>query len=66
MGMIRPPAVAQTEGVVEAKLTGKPELAFAVIGNGERPKILLGIASNEIVCDSPVTVKLWTTFAAAA
>ena len=42
-------AVLQTPGVVEVKLTGRPELALAAITNGEIPKILLEIVSNDIV-----------------
>jgi hypothetical protein len=43
----------QTAGVVDFILTGAPELACAATGNGEIPKILLGIESNSIVCAAP-------------
>jgi hypothetical protein len=35
--VIRPPAALHTLGVVEAIVTGNPELAFAATGNGEMP-----------------------------
>jgi hypothetical protein len=44
---------SQTAGVIDFTLTGAPELACAAIGNGEIPKILLGIESNSIVCAAP-------------
>jgi hypothetical protein len=37
---------SQTAGVIDFTLTGAPELACAAIGNGEIPKILLGIESE--------------------
>jgi len=43
------PAFVQTASVVDANETGRPELACAAIGNGETPRIWLGIASNAIV-----------------
>jgi hypothetical protein len=43
-------AFVQTAGVVEVRTTGRPELASAATGNGEIPKIWLGIESNLMVC----------------
>jgi hypothetical protein len=34
-----PPELVQTAGMLEVKLTGRPEVACAEIGNGETPKI---------------------------
>ena len=42
------PATVQTPGVVEAKFTGSPELAVAVIVNGAIPKLTSLRAANAI------------------
>ena len=56
----------QTEGVVEAKMTGKPDEALALKLNGAEPKVTAGRAEKAMVCASPLTVKLcWTCGAAA-
>ena len=60
------PATVQTEVVVEAKLTARPELAVAAIVNGEAPKTTPESGPNVIVCDVAATVKLCTTGVAAA
>jgi hypothetical protein len=60
------PATVQTAVVVEAKLTVSPELAEALIENGDTPATTLPICPNVIVCDSGLTVKLWITGVAAA
>ena len=44
------PATVQTEVVVEAKLTGRPELAVALTVNGAAPKLTLPSAPKVIVC----------------
>jgi hypothetical protein len=44
------PATVQTPVVVEAKLTARPELAVAVIVNGEDPKTAPETGPNVIVC----------------
>ena len=44
------PENVQTEVVVEAKLTGKPELAVAVMVNGATPCVTLFNGPNTIVC----------------
>ena len=46
------PAMVQTDVVVEAKLTARPELAVALTVNGETPKLTLLSAPNVMVCDS--------------
>ena len=60
------PALVQTAVVVDTKLTGSDELALAVIGKGEIPRIWLDIASKVIVCEAALTVKLCDTGVAAA
>jgi hypothetical protein len=60
-------AVLQTAVVVETMLAGRPELACAAIANGDTPKILLGIASNVMVCEATAdTVNVCVTAVAAA
>jgi len=56
----------QTNGVVELKLSGRPEFDCTPISNGDTPRICPGIASNDIVCEAVVTLKLCTTFGAGA
>ena len=57
----------QTVGVVEAKLTGRPEPAVAVRVTGTDPLMAwAGIELNVIVWAARLTVKLWVTTAAAA
>jgi hypothetical protein len=43
------PATVQTAGVVDRKLTGRPELAVAVMVNGAAPKLTAFRAPNVIV-----------------
>jgi len=59
------PEVVQTEVVVEAKLTARPELAVALTVNGETPYVTLLSAPNVITCDAGFTVKLCVTGVAA-
>jgi hypothetical protein len=58
----------QTDVVVEAKLTDKPELAVAVTVtvNGGTPYVTLLSVPKVIVCDAEFTVKLCVTGVAAA
>ena len=60
------PATVQTEVVVEAKLTARPELAVAVTVNGVTPYATPLSAPKAIVCDAGLTVKLCDTGVAAA
>ena len=60
------PETVQTAGVVEAKLTVKPELAVAPIMNGAAPSVWLESAAKAMDWDFPVTVKLRSTGVAAA
>jgi hypothetical protein len=46
------PDTVQTDAVVEVKLTGKPELAVAVMANGATPSVTLPNAANVIACAS--------------
>jgi hypothetical protein len=55
-----------TDVIVDAKLTGSPELAVALMENGAIPSVTSLSAPNAIVCDAWVTVKLCSTVAAAA
>ena len=56
----------QTEGVVEAKMTGSPDEAVALRANGAEPKVEAGRTEKLMVCASPLTVKLCRTGVAAA
>ena len=56
----------QTAVVVETKLTARPELAVALIMNGDAPRLTLLSGANVIVCATGLTVKLCDTVAAAA
>ena len=60
------PETVQTDVVVEAKLTAKPELAVAPIVKGAMPKATLLSAPNVIVCAAGLTVNPRITGAAAA
>jgi hypothetical protein len=60
------PETVQTEAVVEAKLTARPELAVAVAVNGDTPYVASLSAPNVIVCDAALTVKPRVTGVAAA
>ena len=63
------PLTAQTAGVMETKLTGRLEVAVALIVNGAAPSVWFGSAPKAIVCAvraAAVTVKLWLTGGAAA
>jgi hypothetical protein len=55
-----------TRSVVEAKLTGKPELAVALTLKGAAPMFTLLSGRNVIVCGVGLTVKLCVTVGAAA
>ena len=55
----------QTNGVVDAKLTVRPELAVALSGGGVAVRAMLLMGPNVIVW-APSTVKVWTTGVAAA
>jgi hypothetical protein len=60
------PETVQTEAVVEAKETGSPEDAAALMVNGAAPSVRLLSVLNAMVCAvRPVTVKLCVTGAAA-
>jgi hypothetical protein len=61
----RVPAVLQTGVVIEVKLTGRPELALAVIWKGGSLKNWLGIELKVIVCEPLFTMKLRVTGIAA-
>ena len=62
------PETVQTEVVVEANDTVRPEEAVALMVNGAMPAALLFSEANEMLCDWPpaatVTVKLCETLAA--
>ena len=60
------PATVQTGWVVDAKLTGNPELAVAIRVTLPDPNATLLSDPKAIVCDAGVTVKPWITFGAAA
>jgi hypothetical protein len=60
------PAAVQTAGVVEAKLTARPELAVALTVNGETSRLTLLSAPKVMVCDAGLTVKPCDTGVAAA
>ena len=60
------PEIVQTPVVVDAKLTGRPELAVALIANGGVPKGWLENAPKVMVWLPIVTLKLWLTGEAAA
>jgi hypothetical protein len=55
-----------TVGVVELKVTGSPDDAVALSLTGDWANVFLEMVENEIVCDTPDTVKLRVTLAAAA
>jgi hypothetical protein len=59
------PETVQTDVVVEAKLTARPELAVAVTVNGAVPELTSLGAPNVIVCVAALTVKLCVTDVAA-
>jgi hypothetical protein len=61
-----PPDTVQTDEVVEAKLTAKPELAVALTAKGAVPNAWLDSAPNVIVWLPAVTAKLSLTGVAAA
>ena len=60
------PETVQTEVVVEAKLTARPELAVALTVNGAAPYVTSLSAPNAMVCAAGFTVKLRATGVAAA
>jgi len=45
-----PPVVLQTAGVLEAKLTGRPEVAVALKLKGGVPSDIVLMGANDIVC----------------
>jgi hypothetical protein len=59
------PEAVQTVRVVEAKLTGSPELAEALTVKGAIPRFTLLSGLNVIVCEAWDTVKLRITLDAA-
>jgi hypothetical protein len=59
------PDTVQTPGVVDAKLTGSPELAEAVSENWAAPKTRLPKGPNEILCAVTATLNVCVTGAAA-
>ena len=59
------PATAQTAGVIEAKLTARPEVAVAPTENGAAPRLTLLNGPNVMLCDPGLTVKLCDTGVAA-
>ena len=60
------PATVHTAVVVEAKLTGSPDVALAVMVTGPEPAAELPRGPNEIVCVPAVTLKVCVTGRAAA
>jgi hypothetical protein len=60
------PATVQTPGVVEAKVTVRPELAVATIENGPTSRPTLFSGPKVMLCAPWATVKLRVTGAAAA
>ena len=60
------PDTVQTAGVVEAKLTVRPEVAVALTVNGGVPKCWFGKAAKVMVWLAWVTWKLCVTGVAAA
>jgi hypothetical protein len=61
-----PPVTTQTAGVVETKLTARPELAVAAMGIGPAFKPALLKGPKAMVWDAWPMVKFWVTGAAAA
>jgi hypothetical protein len=55
------PETVHTRGVVEAKLTGSPELAVALMVNGGVPITTLGRVGKVMLCPAIMTVKLCVT-----
>ena len=55
-----------TAGVVEAKLTARPEEAVAETANGAAPKVWFESAPKVMVWLSGITWKLWLTGVAGA
>ena len=60
------PETVQTDVVVEAKLTARPELAVASTVNGAAPELRSLSAPKVMVCGAGLTVKLRVTGVAAA
>jgi hypothetical protein len=59
------PEIVQTEVVVDAKLTARPELAVAVSVNGDAPYVTPLSAPKVMLCDAALTVKPCVTGVAA-
>jgi len=59
------PETVQTDGVVEAKLMGRPEVAVALKLKDGVPSNILPMVPNKMLCEVCATVKLWMTGAAA-
>jgi hypothetical protein len=59
------PEIVHTAGVVDRKMTVRPELAVAEIVSGALPKVTALSAPNVIVWLAGFTIKLWLTDAAA-
>ena len=60
------PETVQTDAVVEAKTTGKPEFAVALSVNGATPRVTLLSEAKAMNWIPWVTWKLWLTGDAAA
>jgi hypothetical protein len=61
-----PPDTVHRAGVVEAKLTARPEEAVAETANGAAPKVWFESAPKAMVWLSGITWKLWLTGVAGA
>ena len=59
------PATVQTPDVVDAKLTGRPELLVALRATGPEPSAALPSGPNVIDCVPAVTLKVCVTGTAA-
>jgi hypothetical protein len=60
------PEAVQTDGVIAAKLTARPDEAVALTVNGAVPNAIFESALKLIVWFACVTWKLWLTGVAAA
>jgi hypothetical protein len=59
------PDTVQTEPVVDAKLTGSPELAVALNANGAVPKAKLPRGGKVMLCVTVAALKVCVTVGAA-
>ena len=60
------PMVVHTAGVVDAKLTTKPEVELAIKATGPMPSVCLPGETKVIVCRAVATAMVFSTGAAAA